>query len=49
MRGILFVVENFPVLLVTHACSFILGAVTVVAYLKKYRRWSPVPLSVVDG
>jgi BCL2/adenovirus E1B protein-interacting protein 3 len=49
MRGILFVVENFPVLLVTHACSFILGAVTVVVYLKKYRRWSPVPLSVVDG
>jgi len=28
MRGILFVIENLPYLLVSHACSFVLGAVT---------------------
>jgi BCL2/adenovirus E1B protein-interacting protein 3 len=49
MRGILFVVEHLPVLIVTHACSFLLGAVTVVVYLKKSRRWSSVPLAVVNG
>ena len=30
MRGILFVIENLPYLLVSHACSFVLGAVTCV-------------------
>jgi len=47
MRGILFVVEHLPVLLVTHACSFLLGAVTVVVYLRKSRRWSLTPLAAV--
>jgi len=28
MRGLLFVIENLPYLLVSHACSFVLGAVT---------------------
>lgn len=49
MRGILFVIENLPYLLVSHVCCFVLGAVSVVVYLKKSRRLPALHLSSVDS
>lgn len=39
MRGIVFSLENLPLLIVTHACSFLLGAASMVFYLKKFSHW----------
>lgn len=40
MRGIVFSLENLPLLIFTHACTFLLGAASMVFYLKKFSHWS---------
>ncbi|XP_074641734.1 BCL2/adenovirus E1B 19 kDa protein-interacting protein 3-like [Tubulanus polymorphus] len=40
MRSSLFNLENLPTLLLTHACTFFLGAATMLIYLKRYCNWA---------
>ncbi|XP_064630141.1 BCL2/adenovirus E1B 19 kDa protein-interacting protein 3-like [Lineus longissimus] len=47
MRSGIFRMENLPMLLLTHACTFFLGAATMFIYLKKYCNWSAPKIVVV--
>lgn len=42
MRDGIFCMENLPTLLISHACSFVLGAAVMFMYLKKYCNWAAV-------
>jgi len=42
MRDGIFCAENLPTLLISHACSFVLGAAVMFMYLKKYCNWAAV-------
>lgn len=42
MRSGPFCLENLPTLLLTHACTFIMGAAVMFMYLKKYCNWAVV-------
>lgn len=43
-----FTLDNLPTLLVTHACTFFLGAAAMFIYLKKYCNWTAVAASPMD-
>ncbi|GAB1604930.1 BCL2/adenovirus E1B 19 kDa protein-interacting protein 3-like [Argonauta hians] len=42
LRNGVFCMENLPTLLISHACSFVLGAAVMFMYLKKYCNWAAV-------
>lgn len=42
MRGIVFTLENLPLLIFTHACSFVLGAASMAYYLRRFSFYSSV-------
>ncbi|KAL8622417.1 hypothetical protein ACOMHN_041745 [Nucella lapillus] len=44
----IFRLENLPTLLLTHACTFFLGAAFMFMYLKKYCHWTAVVSSALD-
>ncbi|XP_076460519.1 BCL2/adenovirus E1B 19 kDa protein-interacting protein 3-like [Babylonia areolata] len=44
----IFRLENLPTLLLTHACTFFLGAAVMFMYLKKYCHWTTVVSSALD-
>lgn len=48
MHAIYLSLENLPMLIITHACTFVLGAATMLIYLKKYWNLTPT-ISPVDG
>lgn len=48
MRSGPFSLENLPLMLLTHACTFFLGAAVMFMYLKKYCGWSALATMTVD-
>ncbi|KAK6185348.1 hypothetical protein SNE40_007601 [Patella caerulea] len=42
MKNGVFSIENLPTLLLTHACTFFLGAAMMLIYVKKYCNWAVV-------
>lgn len=48
LKSGIFRLENLPTLLLTHACTFFLGAAVMFMYLKKYCNWAVVAPSTLD-
>ncbi|KAK2150404.1 hypothetical protein LSH36_406g01042 [Paralvinella palmiformis] len=48
MRSGPFSLENLPLMLLTHACTFFLGAAVMFMYLKRYCGWSAFATMTVD-
>lgn len=48
MQTILVSLENLPLLLLTHACTFILGAATMFVILKKYYKFAAAATASLD-
>lgn len=48
MNAGVFSLENLPILIFTHACTFFLGAATMFFFLKKYCKWAPLVSPLMD-
>ncbi|KAL5022021.1 hypothetical protein ScPMuIL_001176 [Solemya velum] len=48
MKAGIFRIENIPTLLLSHACTFFLGAAVMFMYIKKYCSWAVVTTSTID-
>ena len=48
MTSGIFALENLPILILTHACTFFLGAAAMLVYLKKFCKWTAMVMPSVD-
>lgn len=48
MTSGVFALENLPFLILTHACTFFLGAAAMLIYLKKFCKWTAMVMPSVD-
>lgn len=48
MQSLMVSLENLPLLIITHACTFILGAATMLVILKKYYRYAAAASAALD-